>query len=120
MHGRNDADVPGDGQQAGGPCHRLENPAVEVRLPSEAKPARDRQHEIDARFIKHSGQAQIIFPATRPAIRVLRNRQPARAIGSEGAELEGIPLRSEEHTSELQSLMRSSYAVFCLKNKNNK
>src|SRR3546814_10609210 len=27
-------------------------------------------------------------------------------------------LRSEEHTSELQSLMRISYAVFCLKNKN--
>src|SRR3546814_4142637 len=28
--------------------------------------------------------------------------------------------RSEEHTSELQSLMRSSYAVFCLKKKNAK
>src|SRR3546814_5804157 len=28
--------------------------------------------------------------------------------------------RSEEHTSELQSLMRISYAVFCLKNKNKK
>src|SRR3546814_2638346 len=28
------------------------------------------------------------------------------------------PLRSEEHTSELQSLMRISYAVFCLKKKN--
>src|SRR3546814_6447661 len=28
-------------------------------------------------------------------------------------------VRSEEHTSELQSLMRSSYAVFCLKKKNN-
>src|SRR3546814_2931417 len=27
-------------------------------------------------------------------------------------------MRSEEHTSELQSLMRSSYAVFCLKKKN--
>src|SRR3546814_7713001 len=27
--------------------------------------------------------------------------------------------RSEEHTSELQSLMRNSYAVFCLKNKHN-
>src|SRR3546814_331565 len=27
-------------------------------------------------------------------------------------------IRSEEHTSELQSLMRSSYAVFCLKKKN--
>src|SRR3546814_2448413 len=29
------------------------------------------------------------------------------------------PMRSEEHTSELQSLMRISYAVFCLKKKNN-
>src|SRR3546814_5486970 len=27
------------------------------------------------------------------------------------------PMRSEEHTSELQSLMRISYAVFCLKKK---
>src|SRR3546814_7363833 len=33
-------------------------------------------------------------------------------VGPEGA-------RSEEHTSELQSLMRISYAVFCLKKKNN-
>src|SRR3546814_10829617 len=29
------------------------------------------------------------------------------------------PIRSEEHTSELQSLMRISYAVFCLKKKTN-
>src|SRR3546814_2030727 len=32
----------------------------------------------------------------------------------------GFLERSEEHTSELQSLMRISYAVFCLKNKKNK
>src|SRR3546814_2744121 len=31
----------------------------------------------------------------------------------------GRQVRSEEHTSELQSLMRISYAVFCLKNNNN-
>src|SRR3546814_4471098 len=31
----------------------------------------------------------------------------------------GLELRSEEHTSELQSLMRISYAVFCLKKKKN-
>src|SRR3546814_3947057 len=31
-----------------------------------------------------------------------------------------VSARSEEHTSELQSLMRISYAVFCLKKKNNK
>src|SRR3546814_9461517 len=30
----------------------------------------------------------------------------------------GVGKRSEEHTSELQSLMRISYAVFCLKKKN--
>src|SRR3546814_4127538 len=33
------------------------------------------------------------------------------------AELEHVCERSEEHTSELQSLMRISYAVFCLKKK---
>src|SRR3546814_4340277 len=32
----------------------------------------------------------------------------------------GSSARSEEHTSELQSLMRISYAVFCLKKKNKK
>src|SRR3546814_9317115 len=32
---------------------------------------------------------------------------------------QGISQRSEEHTSELQSLMRISYAVLCLKKKNN-
>src|SRR3546814_4012996 len=34
--------------------------------------------------------------------------------------VDGKSTRSEEHTSELQSLMRISYAVFCLKKKNNK
>src|SRR3546814_3216881 len=34
------------------------------------------------------------------------------------AEIRLAPRRSEEHTSELQSLMRISYAVFCLKKKN--
>src|SRR3546814_4796103 len=33
--------------------------------------------------------------------------------------VDGDRRRSEEHTSELQSLMRISYAVFCLKKKNN-
>src|SRR3546814_1370877 len=34
-------------------------------------------------------------------------------------DLDPLKLRSEEHTSELQSLMRISYAVFCLKQKTN-
>src|SRR3546814_3531566 len=36
-----------------------------------------------------------------------------------GRRLAGVVVRSEEHTSELQSLMRISYAVFCLKKKTN-
>src|SRR3546814_1350219 len=40
-----------------------------------------------------------------------------RAVG--GKRLRTREPRSEEHTSELQSLMRISYAVFCLKKKNN-
>src|SRR3546814_3959163 len=38
--------------------------------------------------------------------------------GSHQGGAEGGAARSEEHTSELQSLMRISYAVFCLKKKN--
>src|SRR3546814_3143216 len=38
-------------------------------------------------------------------------------IGELAKEL-NLPQRSEEHTSELQSLMRISYAVYCLKKKN--
>src|SRR3546814_1589920 len=42
---------------------------------------------------------------------------PAAGRTCSAAEGTGIAGRSEEHTSELQSLMRISYAVFCLKNK---
>src|SRR3546814_5226406 len=43
-----------------------------------------------------------------------------RCAGHQVVTFEGAPetSRSEEHTSELQSLMRISYAVFCLKKKN--
>src|SRR3546814_1508381 len=40
-----------------------------------------------------------------------------RAVAMDVAVMEFVE-RSEEHTSELQSLMRISYAVFCLKKKN--
>src|SRR3546814_1777679 len=42
-----------------------------------------------------------------------------RAVDKRGDTID-FYLRSEEHTSELQSLMRISYAVFCLKKKNQK
>src|SRR3546814_2952181 len=39
------------------------------------------------------------------------------ALALQRAQVAGAAMRSEEHTSELQSLMRISYAVFCLKKK---
>src|SRR3546814_2175834 len=48
--------------------------------------------------------------------------EPQRGVHRDEAGRDGgaarIDDRSEEHTSELQSLMRTSYAVFCLKKKN--
>src|SRR3546814_1111284 len=44
----------------------------------------------------------------------LQPHQPERRRRHDRAE---VPQRTEEHTSELQSLMRNSNAVFCLKNK---
>src|SRR3546814_2226139 len=48
-------------------------------------------------------------PSAAAALPRVGDAEPAGAGGH---------VRSEEHTSELQSLMRISYAVFCLKNKN--
>src|SRR3546814_4433490 len=56
--------------------------------------------------------------ATPEQVRALRAAPMSgdwRKVGA-GMELVAV-LRSEEHTSELQSLMRISYAVFCLKKK---
>src|SRR3546814_4178581 len=48
------------------------------------------------------------------AVETILARDPATGRFCHG----DSPTRSEEHTSELQSLMRISYAVFCLKKKN--
>src|SRR3546814_3022013 len=53
---------------------------------------------------------RIVHPSGQ---RVAQDR-PVEQIG------DAANVRSEEHTSELQSLMRISYAVFCLKKKNRK
>src|SRR3546814_9960409 len=57
-----------------------------------------------------------LFSAT---VVVSDSEQPDRdTLGKKEPQRHLPPIRSEEHTSELQSLMRISYAVFCLKNKN--
>src|SRR3546814_7973322 len=84
----------------------------------------DRQVEIP-----HVVMDGLVMPALLPRRDIERDhrtriglveRPPARAviIGRGIAERHIDHPRSEEHTSELQSLMRISYAVFCLKKKN--
>src|SRR3546814_3880687 len=76
---------------------------------------RDHPAEMDdvpARGLPAAGSAQ----DARGAFPVAPEQKLRRAIGSQYAPWR----RSEEHTSELQSLMRISYAVFCLKKKKKK
>src|SRR3546814_2250610 len=61
--------------------------------------------EVSVQLAIHA--ASLESPVPRPA-----------DVQSRRIEISGV--RSEEHTSELQSLMRISYAVFCLKKKKNK
>src|SRR3546814_3796799 len=53
----------------------------------------------------------------RPGERVRLRIVNAAAQTNFNVRIPDLPMRSEEHTSELQSLMRISYAVFCLKKK---
>src|SRR3546814_4927486 len=63
----------------------------------------------------------VIFGLLIAAPSVMRRRREAARLRRELAKLEEKSRqRSEEHTSELQSLMRISYAVFCLKKKHKK
>src|SRR3546814_2459072 len=83
------------------------HPGDDVR-PGLGVPVTDVQ--VTARIGIHGQQVEPVWTVVVSAIQPVRlpALAPARLIGS----------RSEEHTSELQSLMRISYAVFCLKKKN--
>src|SRR3546814_10593953 len=84
-------------------------------LPASDAPGRDCPHCPRLAAFRLANRAE--FPAFHNA--------PVASFGSADARLLIVGLapglrRSEEHTSELQSLMRISYAVFCLKKKKQK
>src|SRR3546814_7838956 len=96
---------------------------------------RSRQHEQHLRVLaqrrdlqsrrsrrRWSGRGDRIGMARYPRWRRYRTAVPAFGIACVARGLAGLAesrgrSRSEEHTSDIQSLMRSSYAVFCLKKK---
>src|SRR3546814_6096107 len=75
-----------------------------------------RNQVVRPRLIDHSNNL------AQSLTQVLRHQAGHYVGGSTGRERHDQPhwARSEEHTSELQSLMRTSYAVFCLKKKKTK
>src|SRR3546814_8175079 len=78
----------------------LRNPQAEIR---------SRNFRLDLRPSEAGGRQR---DTRRPlAAQLQRQRYANRRLGASQT------LRSEEHTSELQSLMRITYAVFCLKKK---
>src|SRR3546814_8333907 len=64
------------------------------------------------------GAARLPLPLRRRGADAPPCGKGLRAPGRQPAARSKAVHRSEEHTSELQSLMRNSYAVFCLKKKN--
>src|SRR3546814_5526103 len=72
-----------------------------------------------ARAFGHAIELHEVAPEdrSRAAQHIFGDRRCAIGDGTEPRIIAGCG-RSEEHTSELQSLMRISYAVFCLKKKN--
>src|SRR3546814_9843876 len=79
-------------------------PAVDLQAPGdvERQPRRLQQRRAERALQRAEGDR---LDAARPGI-------APRAVAEKAAHM-----RSEEHTSEIQSLMRISYAVFCLKKK---
>src|SRR3546814_7310825 len=72
------------------------------------------RHDVAARpDVEHRQPLGLLHTDVDSALRPAQDRGDLVRSVVHGIEI----VRSEEHTSELQSLMRSSYAVFCLKKK---
>src|SRR3546814_1886332 len=78
---------------------------------------RDRADDVPGRGDQAAAGGQALPRAGAGRARRLRARGLLQLPFADGAHA-ALRDRSEEHTSELQSLMRISYAVFCLKKKN--
>src|SRR3546814_7019454 len=78
---------------------------------------RRRGLDLGGRVGRRGGFARALADRTRELLDRIAGRQARRRHQKGAARQRDVAGRSEEHTSELQSLMRISYAVFCLKKK---
>src|SRR3546814_3576659 len=75
---------------------------------------KDGQATFDNPVLRHRQKVAAVAAGNTQQIELVDLREELGVLRQE------VNTRSEEHTSELQSLMRISYAVFCLKKKTNK
>src|SRR3546814_7574659 len=89
--------------------------AVEPGRADSPEPARFPTHFDDERPLL----VAVAAPPSQSVGEGIAGMRPAATVSPQGAadHIRAMARRSEEHTSELQSLMRISYAVFCLKKK---
>src|SRR3546814_9149037 len=99
----------------GGGLHGLDPAGAELEL-------RDLAEGVELRVGQHVGGRLVEAEGNEHhALRhVAVGAHVQRDLAAPRRHLHHVAGRSEEHTSELQSLMRISYAVFCLKKKNKK
>src|SRR3546814_9719323 len=98
------------------------NGRVEVSWTQEAEGSDDRRFRLT--WTESGGDSAVVAPDRTSFGTLLMERSVKNNLGGTierrwepGGLIVDITLRSEEHTSEIQSLMRTSYAVFCLKKK---
>src|SRR3546814_7641577 len=97
----------------------VDGPALVMLRPEDLRLTAGGDAEVE--LIEYYGHdtVYVVRPLSGPPLRVRAASAPEHERGaSVSVTYQGQ--RSEEHTSELQSLMRSSYAVFCLKKKKKK
>src|SRR3546814_6318379 len=102
----------------------VEAPAAQHYMPVEAHPGASQIQAFEA-MLKEAQRPMFIIGGTRWSEEAVagfqdfasRFKVPVGCSFRRQMLFDHLHPRSEEHTSELQSLMRISYAVFCLKNK---
>src|SRR3546814_6490163 len=98
------------------PTFSREVPLTPLKIKNKSRRSRaraaGRKLVVRGMFLIRHEQVSVV----RFAVQHARDARPANALFARDRYFNAVR-RSEEHTSELQSLMRISYAVFCLKKK---
>src|SRR3546814_5534699 len=100
-----------------GSRREMEELIVAGRVSVNGEPAHIGQRVGANDQVRVNGRAITRPNAKKPPRIILYNKPAGEIVSHDDTDGRATVFRSEEHTSELQSLMRNSYAVFCFKKK---